>query len=905
MAGTLSFKSAPDFEAPTDGDHNNQYEVTVQASDGSLTDSQAITVTVSDVNDNTPVIGSDGGGASASLSVAENHTAVTTVQASDADAGTTIAYSIVGGADASLFAIDGTTGALSFKAAPDFEAPADSDNDNQYDLTVQASDGALTDTQAIAVTVTNVNDNAPVVSASDKSAARSTSLAAASLFSVSDADNDSITAYRLWDATSDPLSGHFAVNGVAQSANQVINVTAAQLSQVTFVTGSHADSLSVQAFDGTFWSAWKDFYVNPLNHAPVVSASNQSVAKHTSIDASSLFSVSDADNDSVTAYRFWDGTSDPLSGHFAVGGVAQATNQVINVSAAQLSQTTFETGAFGDNLQVQVFDGTSWSAWAAFQLTTINHPPAASASDQVVAKHVSLDAASLFSVSDPDNDSITAYRFWDGTPNPLSGHFAINGVAQGVNQIIDVSAAQLSQTTFDTGTLADDLWVQVYDGTAWSAWTEFHLTHVNQAPVTSASDQSVAKNASLDVSSLFSVSDPDNDSITAYHFWDGSSDPASGHFAINGVAQGVNQIIDVSPAQLAQTTFETGMHADSLWAQAYDGAAWSAWTEFTLTPANQPPVVSASSQSAAKDASLDVASLFSVSDTDNDTITDYHFWDGTGDPLSGHFAINGVAQGVNQIIDVSAAQLSQVTFETGSHADGLWIQVYDGTAWSSWAAFQLTPANQAPVVSASNQNVARDATLDASSLFSVSDADNDSITAYHFWDATNDPLSGHFANNGVAQGADQIITVSAAQLAQITFETGTHADTLSVQAYDGTAWSAWSNFQVTPANQAPVVSASDQTVAANSSLSASSLFSVSDADNDTIAAYHLWDGTNDPLSGYFAVNGVAQSANQVINVSPSQLAQTTFETGTNADTLSVQAYDGTAWSAWHDFHLSV
>ena len=86
-------------------------------------------------------------------------------------------------------------------------------------------------------------------------------------------------------------------------------------------------------------------------------------------------------------------------------------------------------------------------------------------------------------------------------------------------------------------------------------------------------------------------------------------------------------------------------------------------------------------------------------------------------------------------------------------------------------------------------------------------------------------------------------------------------------------------------------------MAASSSLSASSLFSVSDADNDTIAAYHLWDATNDPLSGYFAINGVAQSANQVINVSPSQLAQTTFETGTNADTLSVQAYDGTAWSA--------
>ena len=40
-----------------------------------------------------------------------------------ADAGSVLSYSIVGGADANKFSIDSNTGALSFAAAPDFEAP--------------------------------------------------------------------------------------------------------------------------------------------------------------------------------------------------------------------------------------------------------------------------------------------------------------------------------------------------------------------------------------------------------------------------------------------------------------------------------------------------------------------------------------------------------------------------------------------------------------------------------------------------------------------------------------------------------------------------------------------------------------------------------------------------------------
>ncbi|EJM20675.1 VCBS repeat-containing protein, partial [Pseudomonas sp. GM18] len=176
--GVLSFISTPNFEAPTDSGTNNVYDVIVRASDGTLFDDQAIAVTVTGVNDNSPIITSNGGGATASVSVAENTTAVTTVAATDADLpAQTLSYSIVGGADAAKFSIASGTGVLSFISAPNFEAPTDSGTNNVYDVIVRASDGTLFDEQAIAVTVTGVNDNSPIITSNGGGATASVNVA--------------------------------------------------------------------------------------------------------------------------------------------------------------------------------------------------------------------------------------------------------------------------------------------------------------------------------------------------------------------------------------------------------------------------------------------------------------------------------------------------------------------------------------------------------------------------------------------------------------------------------------------------------------------------------------------------------------------------------------------------------
>ena len=152
--GVVSFRAAPDFEAPGDADRDNVYDIIVTASDDTNSTEQPVAITVTNENDNVPAFTSP-----ATVRVAENQVAAYEAAAADAD-GDPLSYSL-SGTDAALFTIDANTGAVSFRAAPDFEAPGDADRDNVYDIIVTASDDTNSTEQPVAITVTNENDNAP------------------------------------------------------------------------------------------------------------------------------------------------------------------------------------------------------------------------------------------------------------------------------------------------------------------------------------------------------------------------------------------------------------------------------------------------------------------------------------------------------------------------------------------------------------------------------------------------------------------------------------------------------------------------------------------------------------------------------------------------------------------------
>ena len=263
----------------------------------------------------TPVITSNGGGATASISVAENSTAVTTVAATDP--GTplqTLTYSISGGVDAARFSINSSSGALTFVSAPNFEAPTDSGANNVYDLIVQVSDGTLTDTQAIAVTVTNVNEAPTATNLSvAETYTEDTALNLTDIV-VSDVDNASVTvtltlsntaAGSLNTGTSGLVTSTYVAGTCVWTASGAIADVNTLLAALTFTPASNFNSnftIATSVSDGSLSATGtKVMTGTAVNDAPT--ATNLSVAEtyteDTALNLTDIV-VSDIDSANVT-----------------------------------------------------------------------------------------------------------------------------------------------------------------------------------------------------------------------------------------------------------------------------------------------------------------------------------------------------------------------------------------------------------------------------------------------------------------------------------------------------------------------------------------------------------------------------------------------------------------------------
>lgn len=157
--GRITALQAPDFESPGDVDRDGVYEFDVVVNDGVSSDSQAVTVSVTDTQ--APAITSG-----PAFSAAENQLLAGQVEAQAEGDDAALTYALSGG-DADLFTVDGT-GAIRFKAAPDFEGLGE-DRIFAFDLTVR--EGAATATQAVTVTVTDANDRPIITSGPSLTAA--------------------------------------------------------------------------------------------------------------------------------------------------------------------------------------------------------------------------------------------------------------------------------------------------------------------------------------------------------------------------------------------------------------------------------------------------------------------------------------------------------------------------------------------------------------------------------------------------------------------------------------------------------------------------------------------------------------------------------------------------------------
>ena len=153
----LKFRSAPDFEDPTGGadDDSNTYNVTIKVTDPSdreTTGNLPVIVTVTNIDELGALTGMK------SPRHSENSTdAVATYTVTGGDGTSTVTWDL-GGDDADQFMLEGTgmERMLKFKSAPDYEAPADADGDNFYEVTVMVEAGTEEGEREVTVKVNDV-----------------------------------------------------------------------------------------------------------------------------------------------------------------------------------------------------------------------------------------------------------------------------------------------------------------------------------------------------------------------------------------------------------------------------------------------------------------------------------------------------------------------------------------------------------------------------------------------------------------------------------------------------------------------------------------------------------------------------------------------------------------------------
>ncbi|XDV37729.1 hypothetical protein PO909_007289 [Leuciscus waleckii] len=194
----LKFQNLPDgnkavemvLQTPLDREKQDHISLLLTAFDGGepqMSGTMKILITVLDANDNAPVCSQS----VYKTSIAENSpkgTVLTTVSASDADQGSNgrisfsisrstvlkvsatdgdmgsngeVTYSFSQSSESSsgLFTIDSSTGEITVNGPLDFE------KSKKYELYVEATDkGGLSDTSKVHIEITDINDNAPIIS---------------------------------------------------------------------------------------------------------------------------------------------------------------------------------------------------------------------------------------------------------------------------------------------------------------------------------------------------------------------------------------------------------------------------------------------------------------------------------------------------------------------------------------------------------------------------------------------------------------------------------------------------------------------------------------------------------------------------------------------------------------------
>ena len=437
-----------------------------------------------------------------------------------------------------------------------------------------------------------------------------------------------------------------------------------------------------------------------MSALPTVTTKNITLNVNATVLASTLIStVSSPTNLFISKYDFQDQGGD--GGYFSLNGVKQADGVWITVTAYNLPNLTYTAGSTNgtEQLFVGVYD-VQWSnAVALIETTKALALPLITASNISIYVNSAIQISNLIkSVSDPNNLPITLYAFRDSGGS--GGYLSVNGAAQANNTWVPVTSDNLSSLQYVSGssTGTDKVDMQVWDD-QWSYFSTSTVT-INPLPLPTITvlDQKLNVNAVILASNFISsVQNPNNLSTIAYDFQSSGTD--GGYFILNGVNQPAKTWITIYSADLNNLVYFAGSTngVDSVLVASNDGQWSKAVASNVTVNALALPILTTNDLILNTASSVNASKFIrTIADPNNLPILYYEFRDEGGS--NGYFLLNNVKQVANTWIQVSSANLNNLTYVSGAAGGSeiIDIKIFD----DQWSINQIS--NVTTTLSSSN-----------------------------------------------------------------------------------------------------------------------------------------------------------------------------------------------------------
>jgi uncharacterized delta-60 repeat protein/CSLREA domain-containing protein len=728
--GTITYTPDPDW--------NGVDSYTYLVSDGALTDSATVTVTVTAVND-APVAVDD------SDSIAEDGVSTIDVLANDTDVdGDTLTIaSLTQGANGSV--TDNGDGTVTYTPAADWNGV------DVYTYTV--TDGVLTDVGTVTITVTAVND-APVAGDDADAIAEDGWSTVDVLANDTDVDNDPLT-----------------VVSVTQGANgSVVDNGDGTITYTPDPDWNGVDFYTYTVSDGELTdTATVTVTVTAVNDAPVAVDDADTILEDGSSTVDVLANDTDVENDSLTVVSVTQG----------------ANGSVVDNGDGTITYTPAADWNGVDSYTYTVSDGTDTdTGTVTITVLAVNDAPVAVVDNAVVAEDGSVAIDPIANDTDTEGDLLGLVSFGQG----------------GNGAVTDNGDGTLTYTPDPDWNGTDSFTYIVGDGALTDTGTVWVVvTPVNDAPVAVDDTDSIIEDGVSTVDVLANDIDVDGDTLT-----------------VTSVTQGANgSVVDNGDGTLTYTPDLDFNGLDSYTYTVSDGLLTdTATVTISVGADNDAPVAVDDADTIAEDGSSILDVLANDTDVDGDIL-----------------AVTSITQGANgTVVDNGDGTLTYTPDADWNGVDSYTYTVSDGFLTdTATVTITVTPVNDFPVAADDAGTLDEDTFLTLDLVANDTDVDGDTLVIV----AVTQPANGSVVDNG-----DGTVTYTPDP-------DWNGVDTFSYTVTDGALTAgATVTMTVTAVNDAPVGGADADVIAEDGSSTIPVLGNDTDVENDPLTVVAVTQGAN-------------------------------------------------------------